>query len=61
VSERYRAWADKLNSAIRVIMPHGQGYTKVHSEQLVGLFTCMFVKTSEREALRDVSIKTVKR
>jgi hypothetical protein len=42
-------------------MPQETPYVKVHSEQLVGLFTCMFVKQCEREALRDVKITTVKR
>lgn len=39
----------------------GASYSKVQSEQLVGLFSCMFVKSSERNSLRDVNITTVKR
>lgn len=61
VSGAYRAWADKLSQAVRAYAPDGVAYSKVQSEQLVGLFTCMFVKSSERESLRDVSITTVKR
>lgn len=36
-------------------------YIKVHSESLVGLLTCVFVKASERDYLRDVDVCTVKR
>lgn len=61
VSERYRAWADKLTQAVRMATPPTTAYVKVHSEQLVGLFMCVFVKQSERDALRDVNITTVKR
>lgn len=61
VSGAYRAWADKLTQAVRTYAASGVQYTMVHSEQLVGLFTCMFVKTAERDTLRDVNITTVKR
>lgn len=33
----------------------------MHSEQLVGLFAVMFVKSELRDSLRDVSVSTVKR
>jgi len=36
-------------------------YVKTHSESLVGLFTCVFVKASQKPALRDLDICTVKR
>lgn len=36
-------------------------YVKVHSENMVGLLTCVFVKADERDILRDVDVCTVKR
>lgn len=61
VSGAYRAWADKLQSAVGQISTAESQYVKVHSEQLVGLFSCMFVKSSLKNSLRDVNITTVKR
>ncbi|KLT41531.1 DNase I-like protein [Cutaneotrichosporon oleaginosum] len=62
VSGAYRAWADKLTSAIQLNIP-GAEYMKLHSEQLVGLFTCVFTKNEEmlQQTIKDVVITTVKR
>lgn len=60
VSHAYRQWTDKLTSAVRMAYPDTP-YIKIHSESLVGLFTCVFVKQSERDYLRDVDVTTVKR
>lgn len=61
VSQRYRLWHDKLVQAVRVAMPPHAPYTVVHAQNLVGLFTCIFVKNAEMLNLRDVAITTVKR
>lgn len=61
VTQRYRLWQDKLVQAVRVAMPVDCPYTAVHCQNLVGLFTCVFVKNSEVPNLRDVAITTVKR
>jgi hypothetical protein len=60
VSHAYRQWSDKLSAAVRFAYPETT-YLKVHSESLVGLYTCVFVKSSERDYLRDVHVCTVKR
>ncbi|GMK59135.1 hypothetical protein CspeluHIS016_0701500 [Cutaneotrichosporon spelunceum] len=60
VSSAYRAWADKLSSAVRLAYP-GEAYTKMQSEQLVGLFTCVFAKDTELDNFKEVMITTVKR
>ncbi|KAA1477496.1 DNase I-like protein [Dentipellis sp. KUC8613] len=36
-------------------------YTVIHTESLVGLFTCIFVKNAERVSLRHVALATIKR
>lgn len=61
VSLAYRQWQDKLQTAVRMASAPDTSYIKVHSESLVGLFTCVFVKSAQRESLREIDITTVKR
>ena len=61
VSSAYRQWLDKLTYAVRISTPAECSYVKIHSESLVGLFTCVFVKSEHKETLRSVDICTVKR
>ncbi|OCF57415.1 hypothetical protein L486_04873 [Kwoniella mangroviensis CBS 10435] len=61
VSHAYRQWLEKLTQAVRMSMPSDTPYVKIHSENLVGLFTCIFVKSSEKDRLRNLDITTVKR
>ena len=56
----YRHWIDKLTRALTTAVP-GISYVKVHSDNLVGLMTCIFVKSSEKSNLRGLDITTVKR
>jgi hypothetical protein len=60
VSKAYTQWVDKLSYAVHLAYPDTP-YVKVHSDNLVGLLTCIFVKASERDNLRGVDITTVKR
>ncbi|EJD00758.1 DNase I-like protein [Fomitiporia mediterranea MF3/22] len=61
VSRSYKMWHDRLSLAVRLAMPPDCPYTVVHAENLVGLFSCIFIKSSERRGLKDVAITTVKR
>ena len=61
VSSAYRNWLEKLTYAVRMSTPKDCNYVKVHSESLVGLFTCVFVRTDQKDTLRGVDICTVKR
>lgn len=61
VTSAYKRWYDRLVLAVRVAMGPEVPYTVVHTESLVGLFTCVFVKNSERHALKDLAITTIKR
>ena len=61
VTGAYRRWFDRLLLAIRLAMPPDCPYTCIHAESLVGLFTCIFVKNSERVTLKDMAISTIKR
>jgi hypothetical protein len=42
-------------------MPRDQPYILLHVANLVGLFTCIFIKASERNSIRNVCASTVKR
>jgi len=41
-------------------MPPTEAYTLLHSVSLVGLFTCIFIKSTHRTKIRDVYATEVK-
>ncbi|PVH91353.1 DNase I-like protein [Periconia macrospinosa] len=59
MSHAYRAWRDHLIRTLDDICPR-QNYTLLHTANLVGLFTCVFVKASERSKIRDVAAAEIK-
>jgi hypothetical protein len=60
ISSAYKKWNDYLILSVRMALGPESQYT-VHSENLVGLFTCVFVRRSEQSILKDLSIKKIKR
>ncbi|THH32183.1 hypothetical protein EUX98_g2010 [Antrodiella citrinella] len=61
VTTSYKKWYDRLILAVRLAMPSTTPYTVIHTENLVGLFSCVFIKHTERNALKNISITTIKR
>jgi hypothetical protein len=59
MSHAYRAWRDHLVRILDDYSP-GQNYVLLHTANLVGLFTCVFVKASERANIRDVCAAEIK-
>jgi hypothetical protein len=59
MSHQYRAWKDHLIRVISDCVPD-ERYTLLHTADLIGLFTCIFVKASERNQIRDVAAAKVK-
>jgi hypothetical protein len=59
MSHQYRAWRDHLVRVLDEYSP-GQNYILLHTANLVGLFTCVFVKASERNKIRDVCAAEIK-
>jgi hypothetical protein len=57
---QYRAWRDYLCRAVDEIMGPTTSYTLLHTTELVGLFTCIFIKSSERSKIRNVNSAEVK-
>lgn len=61
MSRQYRAWRDHLTRCIEDNMPAGVTYALLHTASMVGLFTCIFVKSSERDRIKHVHTAEVKR
>lgn len=61
VTGAYKRWYDRLLVAVRMAMPPEVPYSVIHTESLVGLFSCIFVKNTERSSLNDIAITTIKR
>ncbi|KAJ7886213.1 DNase I-like protein [Mycena olivaceomarginata] len=61
VTSAYRKWYEYLVLAVRLAMPTQVPYTVIHTESLVGLFTCVFVKNTERMSVKDNVITSMKR
>ncbi|KAI9779478.1 MAG: hypothetical protein M1835_004685 [Candelina submexicana] len=61
MSRQYRAWRDYLTRSIEDHMALDQPYHLLHTANMVGLFTCVFVKASERAKVRNLNASEVKR
>ncbi|KAL4805048.1 Endonuclease/exonuclease/phosphatase [Aspergillus unguis] len=61
MSRQYRVWMEHLTRCINDCMPLEESYVLLHSANLIGLFTCIFVKHKERTKIKDVSAAEVKR
>lgn len=61
VTSSYKKWHDRLIQAVRLAMPPDSPYTVIHTESLVGLFTCIFIRNTERISLKHAAIATIKR
>ncbi|KAL9083869.1 MAG: hypothetical protein Q9165_008339 [Trypethelium subeluteriae] len=61
MSHQYRAWRDYLDRCLQEHMPPSESYTLLHTASMVGLFTAVFVRTSERDHIQDVKAAEVKR
>ena len=60
ISHSYRLWYDHLVMEVQRNMPKDSPYVVLHAENLVGLFTCIFVRKENKDTLADVAITTVK-
>ncbi|KAJ3911009.1 hypothetical protein F5877DRAFT_73504, partial [Lentinula edodes] len=61
VTGAYKRSYDALVLAVKLAMPPDCPYSVVHTESMVGLFTCVIVKNTEKAAVKDIAINTVKR
>ncbi|KAH6648919.1 Endonuclease/exonuclease/phosphatase [Truncatella angustata] len=61
MSHQYRDWRDFLARSLDDFMPADCLYHLLHTSTLVGLFTCIFVKSTIRDRIRNLSSADVKR
>lgn len=61
MSHQYRDWRDFLLKSLDDYMPSDELYHLLHTAHLVGLFTCIFVKSTIRDRIRNLSSADVKR
>ncbi|OGM45884.1 putative inositol polyphosphate phosphatase [Aspergillus bombycis] len=61
ISRQYRVWMEHLTRVINECMPLDESYVLLHSANMIGLFTCIFVKHKERQRIKDMSAAEVKR
>ncbi|ODA79167.1 hypothetical protein RJ55_04759 [Drechmeria coniospora] len=61
MSHQYRDWRDFLMKTLDEFTPADDLYHLLHSAPLVGLFTCIFVKSSLRDRIGNLSHAEVKR
>lgn len=61
MSRQYRDWRDHLVRSIEDYMPTKESYALLHTASLVGLFSCVFVKTSQRTSISNVQAAEIKR
>lgn len=61
MSHQYRDWRDFLMKSLDDYMPADDLYHLLHTAPMVGLFTCIFVKSSIRDRIRNLSGAEVKR
>lgn len=61
MSHQYRDWRDYLIRSLDDNMPKDDLYHLLQSSTLVGLFTCIFVKSHLRDRIKNLSATEVKR
>ncbi|KAJ5837116.1 Endonuclease/exonuclease/phosphatase [Penicillium robsamsonii] len=61
MSRQYRVWIDHLTRALHECMPLDESYVLLHTANMVGLFTCVFVRHKERHNIKNISASEIKR
>ncbi|KAI0135276.1 DNase I-like protein [Daldinia grandis] len=61
MSHQYRDWRDFLVRCLDDYMPAEHLYHLLHTATLVGLFTCIFVKSHLRDRIRNINGSEIKR
>lgn len=61
MSRQYRVWIDHLTRTLHECMPLEESYVLLHSSNMVGLFTCVFVKHKERHNIKNLNASEIKR
>ncbi|KAI9889689.1 MAG: hypothetical protein M1814_005090 [Vezdaea aestivalis] len=58
---QYREWRSHLERIINEIMPGDDTYFLYHNASLIGLFTCVFIKSAAKKRVKKLDASEVKR
>ena len=61
MSRQYRAWRDHLVRSIEDNMPSNEPYHLLHTASMVGLFSCVFVRSNHRDSICNLNAAEIKR
>ena len=61
MSRQYRDWRDYLIRSIEDTMPTDEPYYLLHTAHMIGLFSCVFIKASERANVKNLHAAEIKR
>ncbi|KAL8973044.1 MAG: hypothetical protein Q9183_000212 [Haloplaca sp. 2 TL-2023] len=61
MSRQYRDWRDHLVRCVEEYMPMSTPYVILHTASMVGLFSCIFIKASQRSSISNVQAAEIKR
>lgn len=61
MSHQYRDWRDYIIRCLDDSMPRDELYHLLYSANLVGLFTCVFVRAGLRDRISGISAAEIKR
>ncbi|KAL9103017.1 MAG: hypothetical protein Q9163_001907 [Psora crenata] len=61
MSGQYRVWRDYLVKYVEESVPSHEPYQLLHTANMVGLFSCVFIKASQRNRIQKVSACEIKR
>ena len=61
VGRQYRAWRDYLIRCVEDCIGTEESYTLVQTSNMVGLFSCVFIKASLRSRIRAIDTAEIKR
>lgn len=61
MSHQYRAWRDFLLQSLDDYMPADDLWHLLDTAHMVGLFTCIFVKSTIRDRIKNLKTSEVKR
>jgi len=61
MSRQYRAWRDYLIRLLDDNMPAEEPYHLLQTASMVGLFSCIFIKASQRSQVRNLQVAEIKR
>ena len=61
MSRQYRAWRDYLVRCVEDAMPSECAYQLVQTSSMVGLFSCVFIKSALHSRIRSLDTAEIKR